>query len=86
MEAFKLSVDIDEKRKVIVDLPQSIPPGKAEMMIIVQPLTNGGERRRGEIDLAARGITPAQAAEMRNRVISFEDDWNAPGMEIYDEL
>jgi len=85
MEAFKLSIDIDDERKITVDLPQTIPLGKAEMMIIVQPLTNGKERR-GEINLAARGITPQQAAEMRNRVISFEEDWNAPGMEVYDEL
>jgi len=85
MEAFKLSVDIDAERKITVDLPQNIPLGKAEMMIIVQPLTNGKERR-GEINLAARGITAQQAAEMRNRVISFEEDWNAPGMEVYDEL
>jgi hypothetical protein len=85
MEAFKLSVDVTEKRKMILDLPQSIPLGKAEVMVIIQPLTNGRERR-GEIDLASRGITPEQAAEMRNRVISFEEDWNAPGMEVYDEL
>lgn len=85
MEAFKLSANIDAGRKIMVDLPLSIPLGQVEMMIIVQPLTNGKERR-GEIDLAARGITPQQAAEMRNRVISFEEDWNAPGMEVYDEL
>jgi hypothetical protein len=85
MEALKLSVDIDERRKVSVDLPPSIPLGKAEIMLIIQPMTNGRERK-GEIDLAARGITPEQAAEMRNRVISFEEDWNAPGMEVYDEL
>jgi hypothetical protein len=85
MEAFKLSVDVTETRKMILDLPQSIPLGKAEVMVIIQPLTNGRERR-GEIDLALRGITPEQAAEMRNRVISFEEDWNAPGMGVYDEL
>jgi hypothetical protein len=86
MEAIKLSVDIDAKRQVLVDLPKHIPLGEAEILIIVQPAPNGKKRQRGEIDLAARGITPAQAAEMRNRVISFEEDWNAPGMEVYDEL
>jgi len=85
MEAFKLSAHVDAGRKIMVDLPPSIPLGQVEMMIIVQPLTNGKERR-GEINLAARGITPQQAAEMRNRVISFEEDWNAPGMEVYDDL
>jgi len=85
MEALKLSIDVDEKRQVVVNLPQSIPVGKAEIMIIIQPVTNGRERR-GEIDLASRGITTAMAAEMRNRVISFEEDWSAPGMEVYDQL
>ncbi|MBN2088813.1 hypothetical protein JW964_04335 [candidate division KSB1 bacterium] len=82
MEAFKLAVNIDNKRKVVVDLPPDIPLGKAEMIIIVQPLT----RKRikpGEIDLKMRGISIGQAAEMRNRVLSFEEDWNAPGMEVY---
>lgn len=85
MEAIKLAVDIDGKRKVVVDLPPDIPLGKAEIMIIIQPLKSKRESR-GEIDLAARGITLEQAADMRNRVRSFEEDWNAPGMEVYDEL
>jgi len=85
MEAIKLAVDIDRKRKVIVDLPSDIPLGKAEIMIIIQPLKTRS-KSRGEIDLTARGITMEQAAEMRNRVLSFEEDWNAPGMEVYDEL
>ena len=41
MEAFKLSAHIDAGRKIMVDLPPSIPLGQVEMMIIVQPLTNG---------------------------------------------
>ncbi|MDW7682460.1 MAG: hypothetical protein SCK70_17980 [bacterium] len=85
METIKLAVDIDRERKVVVDLPPDIPLGKAEIMIIIQPLKLKKERR-GEVDLVARGITMEQAADMRNRVLSFEEDWNAPGMEIYDEL
>lgn len=85
METFKYAIDIDERRSVVVNLPTTVPVGKAEIVIIIQPL-NDGQKRSGEIDLAARGITPEQAADMRNRVISFEEDWNAPGMEVYDEL
>jgi hypothetical protein len=85
METFKYAIDIDERRNVVVNLPTTVPVGKAEIVIIIQPLNNG-QKRKGEIDLAARGITPEQAADMRNRVISFEEDWNAPGMEVYDEL
>jgi hypothetical protein len=85
MEAIKFAVDIDQKRKVVVNLPSDIPLGKAEIMIIIQPLTIKKEIP-GEIDLTSRGITMEQAADMRNRVLSFEEDWNAPGMEVYDEI
>lgn len=85
MEAIKLAVDINRSRQVVVDLPADIPLGKAEIMIIIQPLKSKRESR-GEIDLTARGISLEEAAEMRNRVLSFEEDWNAPGMEVFDEL
>jgi len=53
-------------------------------MIISQQLTK--KLGQCEIDLSVRGITLEQTADMRNRVLSFEEDWNAPGMEVYDEL
>lgn len=32
------------------------------------------------------GLTKEEAQEIRNRLLSFEEDWNAPGMEVYDEI
>lgn len=32
------------------------------------------------------GWTGEQAIETRLRLLAFEEDWDAPGMEIYDEL
>lgn len=29
-------------------------------------------------------LTAAEIAELRWRLASFEEDWNAPGMEVYD--
>lgn len=40
----------------------------------------------GRVDLSARDITPELAAELRQRLLTFEEDWNAPGMEAYDKL
>jgi hypothetical protein len=37
-----------------------------------------------EIDLAALGISPAQAAELRAKFSTFED-WNDPAMDIYND-
>jgi hypothetical protein len=38
------------------------------------------------VDLEARGFTTELAFELRQRLLTFEEDWNAPGMEAYDEL
>lgn len=31
-------------------------------------------------------LTPAEIAELRWKLSAWEEDWNAPGMEAYDEL
>jgi hypothetical protein len=44
---------------------------------------------RGEseyIDLQDRGISKDDAQNLKSRLRAFEDDWNAEGMELYDEL
>jgi hypothetical protein len=38
----------------------------------------------GEIDLRTRGISEAEAAELRDRLAAFVEDWDSPEMEIYD--
>ena len=40
----------------------------------------------GEVRLQDRGIDPDQAASLQARLSSFEEDWEAPGMEAYDAL
>jgi hypothetical protein len=37
------------------------------------------------VDLRARGFTTELAAELRQRLLTFEEDWNAPGMAAYDK-
>jgi len=46
--------------------------------VIVTFLSNGAT------DLAAHGISPAQAAELRARLASFAEDWESPEMSAYD--
>ena len=36
------------------------------------------------IDLRARGIDEAQAADLRARLATFAEDWNSSEMDIYD--
>jgi hypothetical protein len=44
------------------------------------------EPHNGERTIASLGWTREQAAKVRNQLASFEEDWNAPGMEAYDRL
>ena len=37
------------------------------------------------VDLRARGISEAQAAELRARLKTFAEDWERPEADIYDE-
>lgn len=39
----------------------------------------------GMVDLRARGITKEDAADLKSRLKTFENDWNAEGMELYDK-
>ena len=39
----------------------------------------------GPIDLRARGIDEAQAADLRGRLSTFAEDWDSPEMRIYDD-
>ena len=37
------------------------------------------------VTLKQAGLTREQTVNLRARLKTFEDDWNAPGMEAYDE-
>ena len=39
----------------------------------------------GAIDLRERGIDEAQATDLRRRLATFGEDWDSPGMAIYDD-
>ncbi|HSM82670.1 MAG TPA: hypothetical protein VLS96_13345 [Nodosilinea sp.] len=38
------------------------------------------------VDLASRGISPGQAADLRSRLQTFAEDWNSSEMDVYDAL
>ena len=37
------------------------------------------------VDADAPKLTPQQVADLRGKLAAWEQDWNAPGMEAYDE-
>jgi hypothetical protein len=56
------------------------PPSDMEGKVIVTFLS------AGSVDLAERGIDENQAADLRQRLKAFADDWDQPEMDIYDAV
>jgi len=65
--------------------------GKVELL---EPAPSADESRvivtflpkSNAVDLQQKQIDPAQAADLRGRLRSFEEDWNRPEMDAYDGL
>jgi DNA-binding protein HU-beta len=45
-----------------------------------------GRNPRTGRPLHRAGLTREEASDLRVRLTTFEDDWNAPGMDAYDDL
>jgi hypothetical protein len=58
------------------------PPAGAAGRVIVTFVSSPVEA----IDLAGRGVTPEQAADLRHRLTTFAEDWQRPEMDAYDAL
>ncbi|MHB1424572.1 MAG: hypothetical protein ACYC3I_15485 [Gemmataceae bacterium] len=56
------------------------PPDVKEARVVVTFLPNGA------IDLQARGIDEAEAAELRSRWGAAAEDWDRPEMDVYNDL
>ena len=56
------------------------PPSDMEGKVIVTFLSTGS------VDLAARGIGENQAADLRQRLKPFAEDWDRPEMDVYDAV
>ncbi|NOX56905.1 MAG: hypothetical protein GXP27_21180 [Planctomycetes bacterium] len=55
-------------------------PSDAEGRVIVTFL------KSQPVDLAERGISAAQAADLRRRLQAFSEDWDRPEMDVYDAI
>lgn len=58
----------------IAALPAPVGPSRV-LVTFLEPV---------ERDLASRGISPEQTADLRARLSTFAEDWDRPEMDIYD--
>lgn len=59
----------------LVEVPDNVHDETRVIVTFLEP---------GSVDLRARGIDEAQAAELRARLATFAEDWESSEMDIYD--
>ncbi len=57
------------------EMPANVNEEMRVIVTFVEPMV---------VDLRARGIDEAQAADLRGRLATFAEDWNSPEMDVYD--
>ena len=60
----------------LAEQPAQVSPG-AHAIVTFLPA--------GDVDLRTRGISAAEAAELRARLTAFAEDWSSPEMSAYDD-
>lgn len=82
MKTFAAVATVTPDHRLTVQAPADLQPGTVEVVVVVGAAASP-PRAETVTDL---GWTPDEAAETRARLASFADDWNAPGMEVYDDV
>ncbi len=59
----------------LAEQPVNVPEKTRVIVTFLEPAT---------VDLRARGIDEACAADLRERLAAFAEDWNSPEMSVYD--
>lgn len=91
MQAITFRVQIPSTRSLTFDLPATIPPGPAEVLLVVQPESSEGSSGASpspssSLTIDDLGWTEAKAAEVRTHLASFVEDWDDPRMDIYNDF
>ena len=72
------NINLPKSRRVIITILDEEPTAEAFHLSVERPTTPA-------IDLAARGLNQAEAADLRARLATFHEEWNSPEMDIYDD-
>lgn len=60
----------------LVEMPDNIRSPTPVMVTFLEPQP---------IDLRAHGLSRAEAADLRDRLAAFAEDWESPEMDVYDD-
>ena len=78
-------MNLKEYTQQIIEDLRTLPEEKIGEVIDFVQFLKLQAQHKGSL-LQETGLTREEAADLRARLASFENDWNAPGMEAYDDL
>ncbi len=84
MQAITFRVQIPSTRSLTFDLPATIAPGPAEVLLVVQ--SESSPPPNSSLTIDELGWTESKAAKVRGQLASFVEDWDDPRMDIYNDL
>ena len=76
---------MSQTQEAILQMVSQLPPVRQiEVQTFIEFLLS---KERGQmVNLAERGINEAEAASLRERLQTFQEDWERPEMDVYDAL
>ena len=80
MTTLETTALVADDRRMVLQLPDDVSPGQHRVRVQIDPVEDSSS-----IDLAARSIDERQAAELRQRLGTFAEDWDRPEAGVYDE-
>ena len=80
MTTLETTALVADDRRMVLQLPDDVSPGQHRVRVQIDPVEDSSS-----VDLSARGIDERQAAELRQRLGTFAEDWDRPEAGVYDE-
>ncbi len=78
-------MNLKEYTQQIIEDLRTLPEEKIGEVIDFVQFLKLQVQHKGSL-LRETGLTREESADLRARLATFESDWNAPGMEAYDDL
>ena len=79
-------MDTDEYTRRIVEEMLALPGDKIVEVADFVHFLKAQAQTHGHTPLYETGLTREEAFDLRRRLATFESDWDAPGMDAYDDL
>ncbi len=79
-------MDANEYTQQIVEDMLALPGDKIAEVVDFVHFLKAQAQTSGHAPLHETGLTQEEAFDLRRRLATFENDWDAPGMDVYDDL